>query len=394
MAGIIGGNDEWKLESENPYESPIKISPHLPRTGSVSGYEASRLESTPLLATGAALDMPRYQSIATRQAQESSDKIIQDWLNGFGVISKERQSPVESVVPPTTPVTPAPAAPAPSIVNATPAVTDDYVTRMSNAWEQSGSVPLMGPGGITFQARNQGNAEAEALQLRQDLGLSPKTGMAEYEANAARMREDARLQGLVSGLPKKTRAGVIEGAIRAKSAEETARIGAVAEGAKANTAYQAKIYESAIKSNEEWAKLGIQAQDVQSKMKYRQSMVDDLMTKTGLLEPMKLQLAQTKTSADQTKVKRDFAMKALDKLYETQVNEYRDTTMKMGGNTPELQQKFNQIQSNYQVGIDNIMSMYPLEGDVRKFGDRTAKFVNGKYVDITDQINKGVVGGQ
>ena len=390
--GIVG--DEWKLDTENPYETKPYAGAQIP-PGRVSAFEASRLESTPLMATGAVLDMPQYQSIATRASQDTSDKIIQDWLNGFGVISKERQSPVEPLTPPAAPAAPAAPAPAPSVVNAAPSPVDNYIDRMSRAWEESGSVPLMqSNGSITFQARNQGNAEAEALQLRKDMGLAPKVGMEEYEANAAQMRADARLQGIVSGLPKKTRGGVIEAAMRGRNATEVAGIQGATENVKANTAYQAKIYESAIKSNQDWAKLGIQAQDVQSKMKYRQSQVDDLMTRSGLIEPMKLQLAQAKTSTDQTKIKRDFAMKALDKLHEDQVNEYRDTTMKMGGTTPKQQQEFNQILANYQTGVDNIMSMYPLEGDVRKLGDRIAKFVNGKYVDITDQVNGGVVGGK
>jgi len=356
-----------------PYEDE-EMSPFFAETKAPTAREAItgtvssiRRQGLPGAISEAISNMPKYQGIVNEAKEKTSDDLINRWL-----ASAQTGQYQYGITPPVAPATPAPVAPAPSIVSTAPsASTDNDLDRMSRAWQESGGILLRQPdGSITFQARNQGNAEYEALQLRKDLGLAPKTGMEEYEASAAR-----------------TRGIVTHPSVRA------AQIGAVAEIAKASAANQAKIYESAMKSNEEWAKLGIQSQDVQSKMKYRQSQVDDLMTRTGLLEPMKIQLAQAKTSADQTKVKRDFAMHALDKLKEDQINEYRDTTMKMGGQTPEQQQKFNQIESNYQAGVDNIMSMYPLEGDVRKFGDRVAKFVNGKYIDITDQV-KGIVGGQ
>ena len=376
-------SQDWNINDiTDQVQHPTPSGINIPGTKGVSAYEASRLESTPLMATGAVLDLPQYQGIATRQARDTSDKIINDWLNGFGVVSKERQSPVEQLQPAVAPITPTPVSTLPegvvSFSLGAPNPVGDQLARDRIARESAASVT-----GIANQMNNaetlriegiqrqRGDQATADLEQQRQLGIVGPSGMSEYEANANRAR------GIVTA-----------------PAVQAARINAVSETARANAGLQSKIYESAIKSNEEWAKLGIQAQDVRSKQQYRQAMVDDLMTKTGLIEPMKLQLAQAKTSADQTKVKRDFAMKALDKLHEDQINEYRDTTMKMGGSTPELQQKFNQIETGYQTAVDNIMSTYPMEGDVRKFGDRIARFVNGKYVDITDQTGKGVVGSE
>ncbi len=341
-----------------------------------------------------------FQGIISSQSRETSDKVIQDWLNGFGVISKERQSPVEPIV-----------APAPSPAPASAPTPESSITLSLGAPNPAGDAAARNrifagtaarEAGIVNEAmlqaqdvnRQRAEADFESLQTRRDLGLEPKTGMSEYEANASKMREDTRIEGLIKALPANVRGVPIAAALESAGRERVARTGAVSDLTKANTATQYKIYENAIKSQAEWAKLGIQAQDVQSKMKYRESMIDDLITRNGLIEPMKLRLAQAKNSADQVKVRRDFAVHALDKAKEDQMTEYRDKTMKMGGTTPELQEMFNNIQTNYQMGMSNIRKTIPMEGDIDQFGDRVGKFTNGKWVDITDQFNnKGIVGG-
>jgi len=370
--GLAVSKPFW--QAKEAAESALGIKPISPGVTSagISQRQEELLPGGPSFEPliGGALAGAGYQRIANEESRKTSDKIINDWMAGFGVISKERQSPVEPLTAPVVP-TPVPApTPVPTgIVNAPAPSGESYIDRMSRQWEEGGSVPLMQPGGVlTFQKPGQGTAEMEALQTRRDLGLEPKAGMAEYEASAARIRGIKEAPSVVA-----------------------ARIGAVAEQQRANIGYQAKIFESAKKSNEDWAKLGIAAGDAKSKAQYRQAQIDDMMTKTGLIEPFKLQLSQAKNGMEARKIRRDFSMQSFHAIFDPMLKRYENSLMPGIPPTKEQQEEFNKLTEMRTNALKNIDDLNPEEGAIREFDDGIGKFTNGTWVKIS---NKGVVGGK
>jgi len=330
------------------------------------------------------------------QARNTSDRYVQDRI-------QQEHNLLYQPIQPTPIGTPAPAtttqAPTP-VVSAPTQTGESYTDIMSKQWEDyvagGGGVMRWPSGETSFLSptkMREASEDLDRLELEKQLGVTPRTGMAEYEAGATRMRERSAMEGIVSGLPRKTRAGVIAESLKSRGDIERTRIGAISEQEKAKSVSQAKIYESAIKSQADWAKLGISADDVRSKQQYRKAQVDDLMTRTGLLEPMKLQLAQAKTGMESRKIQRDFAMQALDKVFAPRLKEYQDSVMSGMPRTPEQQVQFNKLMKDHDNAIANIDNQFPEEGATRKFEDgRVGRFTNGKWVDITEQ-SRGVVGG-
>jgi hypothetical protein len=242
-------------------------------------------------------------------------------------------------------------------------------------------------------ARKRGDEAMAELDRQRQLGLVQPTGMVGYEAGAARMRETARIESLASKLPRKERAGVIAAGLKASSELERAKMAGAAESEKSQMKYAADIYTAAAKSSADWAKLGIDAQDTQSKMQYRKSQVDNLMTRTGLIEPMRLQLTQAKNAVEARKIQRDFAMRALTEDLHARMKEFEGSTIPGMPRTPEQQKKFDNIMNGYQAAIGNINNAFPEEGQTRQFEDgKIGRFVNGQWVDVTSQVQPGVVG--
>lgn len=421
MAGIVNPDEE---QLYNPQLGRPGITEIASRT-----YNWANKPRDIVTPEGQTLNVPQYRSIVTPMSNEVSDRVIsraQENIPRGGVYDT-----MESVKPPTAPVAVTPAAPtglsrygvtqeslaggvtryttpegvmtaAPEsfITGAHGRVSTDEIARRGvfGGIDQSRADMTAGlEGELKFAseelARKRSDEAMTELDRQRQLGIVAPTGMAAYEANAAQMRETGRIESMASRLPRKERAGVIAEGLKASTELTKTKIAGAAESEKSQMKYAADIYTAAAKSSADWAKLGIDAQDTQSKMNYRKSQVDNLMTRTGLLEPMKLQLSQAKDAVEVRKIQRDFAMRALTEDLHARMKEFEGSTIPGMPRTPEQQKKFENIMNGYQTAIGNINNAFPEEGQTRQFEDgKIGRFINGQWVDVTNQMQAGVVG--
>jgi hypothetical protein len=228
--------------------------------------------------------------------------------------------------------------------------------------------------------RQRGDEAYANLEMERALGIVPPTGMAEYEASAGRMREEARLGGLLKGLPPKERAGVVSDFLKGQTESEKTRVGAVSEREKAGITSQYLTSKEAMKSQAEAARLGIAAEDVKSKIQLRRTQMDDLATKTGLLEPMKLKLAQAKDAREANKIRRDTYTKAIQTVFDANRKEFERVHLPGMPLDEAGQKQYNDMVKNYQAQIGELQRLFPEEGETIRHGNEVAIYRNGKWV--------------
>jgi len=213
---------------------------------------------------------------------------------------------------------------------------------------------------IQRQRYEEGTAER---QRRQDLGLEPKLGYAAYEEAAKRMREGV--------IPPKERAAI-----------EVARIGAVGEREKARLRSEGVISAAGVKAQTEAAKLGIQAADVKSKMQLRQAQMDQMLTQTGLLEPMKLKLQGARDAVSRTKIQRDTLESANKQIYEKETKaletQFGIGQIDLATYNAELRALTQAMAARQSL----IIKAHALEGDVLEEPEGRMVMRNGIWVDV------------
>jgi hypothetical protein len=152
-----------------------------------------------------------------------------------------------------------------------------------------------------------GLGEAGQDRLRQRIAA-----MAPYLEGVSKGRK-ARIMGGIVGEHFKSedemRRTLLTGRQGAEAALTTAgiRAGAVREAAimRANTEAQ-KMGIDVAKLGIEQQKLGLQTGNIQSEIQLREATINDMLTKTNQIEPMKMALQESKSADERTKVQRTF----------------------------------------------------------------------------------------
>lgn len=152
-----------------------------------------------------------------------------------------------------------------------------------------------------------GLGEAGQDRLKQRMAA-----MAPYLQGVSRRRQAQIMSGIVGEHFKsedEMRKALLMGRMGAEASTTAATIrsGSVREAAimRANTEAQ-KMGIDVAKLGLEQQKLGLQAGNIQSEMKLREATINDMMVKSGQIEPMKLALSETKNADERTKVQREF----------------------------------------------------------------------------------------
>ena len=218
--------------------------------------------------------------------------------------------------------------------------------------------------GIQRQRYEEGTVER---QRREDLGLEPKLGYAAYEEAGKRMREGV--------IPPKERAAI-----------EVARIGAVSESEKARLTAEGVISATGMKAQTEAAKLGIQAAGIKSTIELNKAKMDDMLTKTGLLEPMKLKLQGARDAVERRKIQRDAYEKASLQIYQGG-QEALKNQLNLGQIDPaKYDTEFKLLSQAYAARQDIISDANPIEGQTHSSGAMILR--NGIWVDIPGKGKK------
>lgn len=270
----------------------------------------------------------------------------------------------------------------------------------------AGVVPINAPsgGGIggfvdqEMERINKDKAEYAAsrakLEEEQLAGLGP-AGQDKLKQRIAAMAP--YLEGVSKGRKAKIMAGYIgehlksedemrKAIVTGRQGLETAtvsagiRAGASRDAAimRANTEAQ-KMGIDVAKLGIETQKLGLQAGNIQSQMRLREAQVNDMMMKTGQIEPMKLALQEAKNSDERTKIQRtawDQANTDLFKQTLASIKAKYQYTPDSPEAIKETQQAFQNFTAGHQVGAIRFAFKGQVEGDYTFDGTKWIKTNN------------------
>jgi hypothetical protein len=225
--------------------------------------------------------------------------------------------------------------------------------------------------------REESGAAASELEAQRAAGIVPLTGMAEYEANVARSREE----WAASKLPPKERA-IVQSALAEK------RYGAKEEGVKQYLAGKSSVEAAQVRSDWERAnaaeknaieaqKIGIAYGNAKSLAEYRNAQIQDMMVKTGYLEPMKLALQQAKNATDKAKIQRDFKSRALQDIYKPPIDALSQQLAVMP-NDEGIKSQLKSLQDEYASHMDVLIDQYPMDGEVKIMPSGKKRVFNGE----------------
>lgn len=215
------------------------------------------------------------------------------------------------------------------------------------------------------------DARIEEEKLQEAAGIIPRRGMAEYEYNAARMRmtpAERKAQDGATGEAKKTY-------IAGRASREAA--GIQAEGV---------VSAAGMKAQTEAARLGIQAADVKSKMQLRQSQMDQMLTESGLIGPMKLKLQGAKDDVERKKIQRDFYDAASKDIFDKKSKALAAQHGIGQIDLPTYNAELDKLVKSRVTQQGIISNTYAPEGTVHSDGDKVMR--NGIWVDIPGKGKK------
>lgn len=193
--------------------------------------------------------------------------------------------------------------------------------------------------------------------------------MAPYLEGVSKGRKAKIMAGIVGEhfrSEDEMRKTIIAGRQGAESTMTTAgiRAGATREAAimRANTEAQ-KMGIDVAKLGLEQQKLGLQAGNIQSEIRLREASINDMLTKTGQIEPMKLALSEARNTDERTKVQREFWNQANSLAFKETLagikNKYQYT--------PDSPEAIKETQAAYQKftsGFEAGAIRFPFRGEV------------------------------
>ena len=215
------------------------------------------------------------------------------------------------------------------------------------------------------------DARMEEQILQELAGLRPRTGIREL--------------GAVERWGKKTPA---EEKARAEALGETQKAYITGRASREAAGIQAEGVVSAagMKAQTEAARLGIQAAGVKSTMELNRARIDDMLARTGLLEPTKLKLQAAKNADDRRKIMLESAEAASKDIYEKEMKAL-ENQLNLGFISPPDYQVAVARQTKARAERYNIISdENPFEGRVHSSG--TMVFRNGVWVDLPGKGKK------